>query len=70
MCTGRVDLAFVIRAFSKGMDGVLIGGCRLNECNYITHGNYDALGMVYLCKKIMEHLDYVVEMITEDLIRR
>ncbi len=56
MCTGRVDLAFVIRAFSKGMDGVLIGGCRLNECNYITHGNYDALGMVYLCKKIMEHL--------------
>jgi Fe-S-cluster-containing hydrogenase component 2 len=38
------------------MDGVFIGGCRLNECNYITHGNYDALNMVLLCKKIMEHL--------------
>jgi len=38
------------------MDGVFIGGCRLNECNYITHGNYDALGMVLLCKKIMEHI--------------
>ncbi len=56
MCSGRVDLAFVLRAFSNGMDGVLIGGCRLNECNYITHGNYDALNMVLLCKKIMEHI--------------
>jgi F420-non-reducing hydrogenase iron-sulfur subunit len=56
MCSGRVDLAFVLRAFSNGMDGVFIGGCRLNECNYITHGNYDALGMVYLCRKIMEHI--------------
>ncbi len=56
MCSGRVDLAFVLRAFSNGMDGVLIGGCRLNECNYITHGNYDALNMVLLCRKIMEHI--------------
>jgi len=56
MCSGRVDLEFVLRAFSNGMDGVLIGGCRLNECNYITHGNYDALNMVLLCKKIMEHI--------------
>jgi coenzyme F420-reducing hydrogenase delta subunit/ferredoxin len=56
MCSGRVDLEFVIRAFSNGMDGVFIGGCRLNECNYITHGNYDALNMVLLCRKIMEHM--------------
>ncbi len=56
MCSGRVDLSFVLRAFSNGMDGVFIGGCRFNECNYITHGNYHALGMVLLCKKIMEHI--------------
>ena len=56
MCSGRVDLEFVLRAFSNGMDGVLIGGCRLNECNYITHGNYHALNMVLLCRKIMEHI--------------
>jgi len=56
MCSGRVDLEFILRAFSNGMDGVFIGGCRLNECNYITHGNYDALNMVLLCRKIMEHL--------------
>jgi F420-non-reducing hydrogenase iron-sulfur subunit len=56
MCTGRVDLEFVLRAFSNGMDGVFIGGCRLNECNYITQGNYHALNMVLLCRKIMEYI--------------
>ncbi len=56
MCSGRVDLDFILRAFSNGEDGVFIGGCRLDECNYITHGNYDALSNTYICKKIMEHL--------------
>jgi coenzyme F420-reducing hydrogenase delta subunit len=56
MCSGRIDLGFVLRAFSNGQDGVFIGGCKLNECNYITHGNYDALGMSFICKKIMEHV--------------
>ncbi len=56
MCTGRVDLAFVFRSFYNGMDGVYIGGCRLDECKYITQGNYHALNMVLLSKKIMEHI--------------
>ena len=56
MCSGRVDLEFVLRAFSNGMDGVFMGGCHLGECNYITHGNYHALNMVLLCRKIMEHI--------------
>jgi F420-non-reducing hydrogenase iron-sulfur subunit len=56
MCSGRVDPKFILRAFSNGMDGVFVGGCRLNECNYVTNGNYDALNMVLLCKRIMEHI--------------
>ncbi len=56
MCSGRVDLEFVLRALSNGMDGVFIGGCRLNECNYITHGNFHALKMTLLFKKMMEHI--------------
>ncbi len=56
MCSGRVDLSFVLRAFMNGMDGVFIGGCRLNECHYITDGNYHALGMVLLCKRLMRHV--------------
>jgi F420-non-reducing hydrogenase iron-sulfur subunit len=56
MCSGRVDLEFILRAFSLGMDGVFVGGCRLNECNYITHGNYHALNTVLLAKKILEYV--------------
>ena len=56
MCSGRVDMEFVFRAFLNGMDGVFVGGCRLGECNYVTHGNYDALNMVLLSKRIMEHI--------------
>jgi F420-non-reducing hydrogenase iron-sulfur subunit len=56
MCTGRVDLSHILRAFSKGADGVFIVGCRLNECNYTTQGNFLALSMVHICKKLMEHI--------------
>ena len=56
MCSGRVDLAFVLRAFRNGVDGVFIAGCRLGECNYVTHGNYHALNMVLLCKRLMEYM--------------
>ncbi len=56
MCTGRLDLSHVLRAFSKGADGVFIGGCHLNECNYITHGNFHALSMVNICRKMMQHI--------------
>jgi coenzyme F420-reducing hydrogenase delta subunit len=56
MCSGRVDPAHVFRAFSTGQDAVFIGGCHLNDCHYVTHGNYDALSMVYVCKKLMEHI--------------
>ena len=61
MCSGRVDLEFVMRAFSNGMDAVFIGGCHLGECNYVTHGNYHTLNMVLLCRKIMEHIGLTPE---------
>lgn len=56
MCTGRVDLSFILRAFSKGADGVFIGGCWLGECHYVTEGNYDALFNMHLCRKLLEQI--------------
>lgn len=56
MCTGRVDISFVLRAFSKGADGVFIGGCWPGECHYVTEGNYDALFNMHLTKKLLEHI--------------
>ncbi len=61
MCSGRVDPAHIFRAFATGQDAVFIGGCHLNDCHYVTHGNYDALAMVYVCKKLMEHIGLTPE---------
>ncbi len=35
MCSGRVDLTFVLKALALGADGVLIAGCHPGECHYI-----------------------------------
>jgi F420-non-reducing hydrogenase iron-sulfur subunit len=56
MCTGRIDPAFILRAFSNGVDGVFIGGCWLGECHYVTEGNYDAVSMMLLTRKLLEHI--------------
>jgi len=56
MCTGRIDLSYPIRSFLNGADGVFMGGCWPGECHYITEGNYDALGSMYLVRKLMEHI--------------
>lgn len=53
MCTGRVDIAFILRAFTNGNDGVFIGGCWPGECHYITEGNYLALSGMHLTKKLL-----------------
>jgi coenzyme F420-reducing hydrogenase delta subunit len=56
MCSGRVDLEFIFRAFAKKADGVFIGGCHLNDCHYNPEGNYDAMGNVLMAKRILEKL--------------
>jgi coenzyme F420-reducing hydrogenase delta subunit len=56
MCTGRVDLAFVLHAFRMGADGVIIGGCWPGECHYVTEGNYDALANTYVCRKMLKEI--------------
>ena len=68
MCTGRIDLAFVLRALSKGAAGVLIVGCRINECNYTTQGNFYALSMVSLCKQLLLQIGLNPERIRIELI--
>ena len=43
MCSGRVEPAFVIKAFTEGADGVIIAGCHIPaDCHY-TNGNFKAL---------------------------
>ncbi len=41
MCTGMVDPYYVLRAFERGFDGVLVIGCHPGSCHYKS-GNLQA----------------------------
>jgi coenzyme F420-reducing hydrogenase delta subunit len=40
-CTGRIDPLFLIKAFERGADGLIVSGCHPADCHY-TAGNYHA----------------------------
>jgi len=40
-CTGRIDPLFIVKAFERGADGVIVSGCHPADCHY-TAGNYHA----------------------------
>jgi F420-non-reducing hydrogenase iron-sulfur subunit len=63
MCSGRLDPQFVMMAFSKGADGVLIGGCHPGDCHYV-EGNYKTLRRFHLLKRMLKGLG-----IEEDRVR-
>lgn len=52
MCSGRVDPQFVLAAFARGADGVLIGGCHPGDCHYQS-GNIKALRRFMLLKRML-----------------
>ncbi len=41
MCSGRIDPQFVLQAYKKGADGVLILACHFGDCHY-KEGNFRA----------------------------
>jgi len=41
MCSGRIDPEFVMQAYMKGADGVLILACHFGDCHY-KEGNFRA----------------------------
>jgi len=53
MCSGRINPAFILDAFKNGADGVLIAGCHLGDCHYLT-GNYKTQRRILLLKNVLE----------------
>jgi len=53
MCSGRVDPAFVPKAFLAGFDGLMILGCHPGDCHYLT-GNFQAEKKIHLTRKLFE----------------
>ena len=40
MCSGRVDERFILHAFEKGAPVVLLSGCHLGDCHYISANHW------------------------------
>jgi F420-non-reducing hydrogenase iron-sulfur subunit len=56
MCSGRVDPEFIMEAFRRGADGVMVLGCHPKDCHYI-EGNYKALKRYNMLKPLMDQFN-------------
>jgi F420-non-reducing hydrogenase iron-sulfur subunit len=55
MCSGSVSPLYILSAFNKGADGVLVSGCHPGDCHYIK-GNYYARRRIALVKQLLEYV--------------
>lgn len=53
MCSASVKPEYVIKALSQGIDGVLVLGCHIGDCHYMT-GNHRTARRIPLTAKVLE----------------
>ncbi len=53
MCSGAVDVSYVLKPLLDGADGVLIGGCHPGDCHY-QEGNYKARRRVAILEESIQ----------------
>lgn len=54
-CTGAVSPMYILSAFNKGADGVLVSGCHIGDCHYI-EGNFLARRKMQLIMQLLEFI--------------
>ncbi len=55
MCSGRVSPELVLRAFRAGADGVLVLGCHIGDCHYVS-GNHRTAKRMPVLRRILEYI--------------
>jgi F420-non-reducing hydrogenase iron-sulfur subunit len=55
MCSGSVSPLYILTAFKKGADGVLVSGCHPGDCHYL-EGNYYARRRITLLKNLLGYV--------------
>ena len=55
MCSGRIEPKFILKAFIDGIDGILITGCHIGDCHYIS-GNEFAFDRIEHLKKLVKSI--------------
>lgn len=51
-CTGKVDVGYILQAFEKGVDGVIVAGCLEGGCHF-QEGNLRAKKRTGLAKQVL-----------------
>jgi coenzyme F420-reducing hydrogenase delta subunit len=62
-CTGRIDPMFIVKAFERGADGVIVSGCHPGDCHY-SAGNYHARRRFAIFREIMSFVGIDQDRIT------
>ena len=67
MCSGMVDPGYVLRAFERGADGVIVAGCHHVDCHYID-GPVKCDAMFARLKRLVHTLGLEDERLRRELI--
>ncbi|MFZ1977534.1 MAG: hydrogenase iron-sulfur subunit [Bacteroidota bacterium] len=67
MCSGRVDPQFVLSAFMRGADGVIILACHPGDCHY-KEGNYRAVQRHRLILQLLKQMNISEERCRMDFV--
>jgi coenzyme F420-reducing hydrogenase delta subunit len=62
-CTGRIDPLFIVKAFERGADGVIVSGCHPADCHY-TAGNYHARRRFAIFRDLLDFMGVDVRRVT------
>jgi F420-non-reducing hydrogenase iron-sulfur subunit len=55
MCSARVAPEWIIKALSNGIDGVMVLGCHIGDCHYIS-GNHRTAKRMALLKEMLSYV--------------
>ena len=55
MCSGRIDPELIAMAFARGADGVMVLGCHIGDCHYVS-GNHKTMVRMPLMRRVLDDL--------------
>lgn len=67
MCTGTISPHHILKAFQKGADGVIVGGCHIGDCHYLK-GNYMTIKRVAIVQELLKFTGFQAERLHLDWI--
>jgi F420-non-reducing hydrogenase iron-sulfur subunit len=62
-CSSRVNPLFIIKAFERGADGVVVSGCHTGDCHYST-GNYYARRRFAILHDLLDFMGVAANRVT------